>query len=81
MPFWMTTLNWNRMTFEPAPHTRTRSLPGIRWTPCRLRHRKVVTLRKEVREGRSFGPDEFAIALEQVVAGTTPADYRDPEPF
>ena len=25
---------------------------------------KVVTLRKEVREGRSFSPDEFAIALE-----------------
>ena len=31
---------------------------------------KVVTPRKEVREGRSFNPDEFAIALEQVVAGT-----------
>ncbi len=30
---------------------------------------KVVTPRKEVREGRSFNPDEFAIALEQVVAG------------
>ena len=28
---------------------------------------KVTTLRKEVREGRSFSPDEFAIALEQVV--------------
>ena len=42
---------------------------------------KVVTLRKEVREGRSFSPDEFAIALEQVVAGAAPADYRDPEQF
>ena len=42
---------------------------------------KVVTLCKEVREGRSFSPDEFAIALEQVVAGTAPADYRDPEQF
>ena len=42
---------------------------------------KVVTLRKEVREGRSFSPDEFAIALEQVVAGTAPADYSDPEQF
>ena len=42
---------------------------------------KVVTLRKEVREGRSFSPDEFAIALEQVVAGTAPADYRDPGQF
>ena len=42
---------------------------------------KVVTLRKEVREGRSFSPDEFAIALEQVVAGTAPPDYSDPEQF
>ena len=42
---------------------------------------KVVTPRKEVREGRSFSPDEFAIALEQVVAGTAPDDYRDPTQF
>ena len=42
---------------------------------------RVVTLRKEVREGRSFSPDEFAIALEQVVAGTRSEDYRDPEQF
>ena len=42
---------------------------------------KIVTLRKEVREGRSFSPDEFAIALEQVVAGTAPADYSDPAQF
>jgi len=42
---------------------------------------KVVTLRKEVREGRSFNPDEFAIALEQVVAGRGPEDYKDPEQF
>ncbi|MEW6337791.1 MAG: DUF499 domain-containing protein [Acidobacteriota bacterium] len=42
---------------------------------------KVVTPRKEVREGRSFNPDEFAIHLEQVVAGTAPADYRDPAKF
>lgn len=42
---------------------------------------KVVTPRSEVREGRSFSPDEFAIALEQVVAGTAPADYRDPAQF
>ena len=42
---------------------------------------KVATLRKEVREGRSFSPDEFAIALEQVVAGTAPEDYRDPVQF
>ena len=42
---------------------------------------KVVTLRREVREGRSFSPDEFAIALEQVVADTAPEDYRDPAQF
>ena len=42
---------------------------------------RVVTLRKEVREGRSFSPDEFAIALEQVVAGTAPPDYTDPAQF
>ena len=38
---------------------------------------KVVLPRKEVREGRSFNPDEFAIALEQVVAGTAPEDYSN----
>jgi hypothetical protein len=42
---------------------------------------KVSTPRKEVREGRSFNPDEFAIALEQVVAGTAPEDYREPKLF
>ena len=42
---------------------------------------RVVTPRAEVREGRSFSPDEFAIALEQVVRGTAPADYTDPEQF
>jgi hypothetical protein len=42
---------------------------------------KVTTPRKEVREGRSFNPDEFAIALEQVVSGRAPADYRDPKQF
>jgi hypothetical protein len=42
---------------------------------------KVVTPRKEVREGRSFNPDEFAIHLEQVVAKTAPDDYRDPAQF
>ncbi|MFQ5660234.1 MAG: DUF499 domain-containing protein [Gammaproteobacteria bacterium] len=42
---------------------------------------KVATLRKEVREGRSFNPDEFAIALEQVVGGKAPVDYRDPKQF
>ena len=42
---------------------------------------KVATPRKEVREGRSFNPDEFAIALEQVVDGTAPDDYKDPNKF
>ncbi|MBZ5536629.1 MAG: DUF499 domain-containing protein [Acidobacteriia bacterium] len=42
---------------------------------------KVVTPRKEVREGRSFDPNEFAIHLEQVLAGTAPEDYRNPEKF
>ncbi len=42
---------------------------------------KAVTPRKEVREGRSFNPDEFAIHLEQVVRGTAPEDYREPEQF
>jgi predicted AAA+ superfamily ATPase len=42
---------------------------------------KVATPRKEVREGRSFNPNEFAIALEQVVAGTAPEDYRKPDQF
>jgi hypothetical protein len=42
---------------------------------------RVATPRREVREGRSFNPDEFAIALEQVVAGTAPEDYRKPDQF
>lgn len=42
---------------------------------------KVAMPRQEVREGRSFNPDEFAIALEQVVAGTAPKDYKDPLQF
>lgn len=42
---------------------------------------KVATPRKEVREGRSFNPDEFAIHLEQVISKTAPEDYREPEQF
>jgi len=42
---------------------------------------KVAQPRSEVREGRSFNPDEFAIALEQVVSGRGPEDYRDPQKF
>ncbi len=42
---------------------------------------KIATPRKEVREGRSFNPDEFAIHLEQVIARTAPEDYREPAKF
>ena len=42
---------------------------------------RVVTPREEVREGRSFNPDEFAIDLAQVVNGTAPRDYQDPAQF
>jgi hypothetical protein len=42
---------------------------------------KIAIPRKEVREGRSFNPDEFAIHLEQVIAGSAPEDYREPGPF
>src|SRR5574337_637669 len=42
---------------------------------------KVALPRKEVREGRSFNPDEFAIALERVVDGSAPEDYTDPDKF
>lgn len=42
---------------------------------------KIATPRKEVREGRSFNPDEFAIHLEQVIARTAPEDYREPRQF
>ncbi len=42
---------------------------------------KIAMPRQEVREGRSFNPDEFAIHLEQVVAGTAPEDYREPGQF
>ena len=42
---------------------------------------KAVIPRREVREGRSFNPDEVAIALEQGVAGTAPPDYHTPRRF
>ena len=42
---------------------------------------KIAMPRKEVREGRSFNPDEFAIHLEQVIARTAPEDYREPARF
>lgn len=42
---------------------------------------KTVTPRKEVREGRSFDPKEFAIHLEQVVHEVGPEDYWNPIQF
>jgi hypothetical protein len=42
---------------------------------------KHAVPRREVREGRSFSPDEFAIALEQVIAGRAPDDYTKPGQF
>jgi hypothetical protein len=42
---------------------------------------KVTQPRAEVTGGRSFNPDEFAIALEMVAAGTAPEDYRDAAKF
>ncbi len=42
---------------------------------------RIASPRKEVREGRSFSPDEFAIALEQVVAKTAPEDYSKAKQF
>lgn len=42
---------------------------------------KIAIPRKEVREGRSFNPDEFAIHLEQVLVGSAPEDYREPRQF
>jgi hypothetical protein len=37
---------------------------------------KVATPRKEVREGRSFNPDEFAVAPEQVATGISAGFFR-----
>jgi hypothetical protein len=42
---------------------------------------RIAIPRDEVRQGRSFNPDEFAIHLEQVVAGKGTDDYRDPVKF
>lgn len=42
---------------------------------------KVVIPRQELRDGRSLDPKEFAVHLEQVVTGTVPRDYVEPEKF
>lgn len=42
---------------------------------------RIAVPREEVRQGRSFNPDEFAIHLEQVIADRGTVDYRDPVKF
>ncbi len=42
---------------------------------------KVVSPRKELREGRSLDPSEFAVHLEQVVSGKAPDDYKKADKF
>lgn len=42
---------------------------------------RIAVPRDEVRQGRSFNPDEFAIHLEQVVSNKGSEDYRDPVKF
>ena len=42
---------------------------------------KVATPRKELREGRSLDPSEFAVHLDQIVSGKAPDDYKRPEQF
>ena len=42
---------------------------------------RIAIPRDEVRQGRSFNPDEFAIHLEQVVSKRGTEDYRDPAKF
>ena len=42
---------------------------------------RVAVPRDEVRQGRSFNPDEFAIHLERVVANKGTEDYRDRPSF
>src|SRR5688572_27522001 len=42
---------------------------------------KVVSPRKELREGRSLDPSEFAVHLEQVASGTAPDDYKKADKF
>jgi len=42
---------------------------------------KVALPRKELREGRSLDPSEFAVHLDQIVNSTAPEEYRDPAKF
>jgi len=38
---------------------------------------KVATPRKELREGRSLDPSEFAVHLDQIVSGKAPDDFAE----
>ena len=42
---------------------------------------KVVTPRKDLREGKPIDASEFAIHLDQVVEGKAPEDYQNPKRF
>lgn len=42
---------------------------------------KVVTLREDLREGRSLDASEFAVHLDQIRDARAPDDYRDPARF
>lgn len=42
---------------------------------------KVVTPRKDLREGKPIDASEFAIHLDQIVEGKAPEDYQDPKRF
>jgi predicted AAA+ superfamily ATPase len=42
---------------------------------------KIVVPRKELREGRSLDPSEFAVHLDQIIDGTAPEEYRNSDKF
>ena len=42
---------------------------------------KIVTPREDLREGKPLDASEFAVHLDQVREGSTPADYQKPERF
>lgn len=84
----LTYAKWDSETLHPRFRANARPNPGFEEERREFMDANPVdpwyhaTLpRREVREGRSFNPDEFAIALEQVVSGTAPDDYRNPSQF
>jgi len=42
---------------------------------------KIVTPRKDLREGKPLDASEFAVHLDQVRDGRAPAGYQNPERF